>query len=123
MTNQINWTLFERTLAAIKANPEHWDQGDWHCGTSHCFAGFAQVLSLQDAGDLPTELDDCDEESVYEASGCAMNTLDIAKELLSVSEDQSDWLFSQNRSIEEFELCLQRKAIPSFGEDYCTVWP
>jgi hypothetical protein len=41
MANQAN---LEATLAAIEANPDHWVQGAWHCGTSHCFAGFAQCL-------------------------------------------------------------------------------
>ena len=31
-------------LRTIEENPQHWDQRNWHCGTSHCFAGFAQLL-------------------------------------------------------------------------------
>lgn len=34
------------TLEAVEANPQHWDQRMWHCGTSHCFAGFAEALRL-----------------------------------------------------------------------------
>jgi hypothetical protein len=49
MPNQAN---LEATLAAIEANPGHWDQSTWHCGTSHCFAGFAEMLRL---GLSPTE--------------------------------------------------------------------
>ena len=31
----------------ILANPQHWDQSAWHCGTSHCFAGVVQMLHHQ----------------------------------------------------------------------------
>lgn len=34
-------------LGTIEANPQHWDQRNWHCGTSHCFAGTAQLLARQ----------------------------------------------------------------------------
>jgi hypothetical protein len=27
----------------IKNNPDHWDQRSWHCGSSHCLAGFCDV--------------------------------------------------------------------------------
>jgi hypothetical protein len=43
MANQAN---LEATLAAIESHPDHWDQSSWHCGTSHCFAGFAEMLRL-----------------------------------------------------------------------------
>ena len=48
MPNQAN---LEATLAAIEANPQHWEQAEWHCGTSHCFGGFAEMLRL---GKSPT---------------------------------------------------------------------
>ncbi len=32
-------------MAQIEEHPEMWDQSSWHCGTSHCFGGWAQVLS------------------------------------------------------------------------------
>ena len=37
----------QAVLAAIEANPEHHIQHQWHCGTRHCFAGFAQLLALE----------------------------------------------------------------------------
>lgn len=45
-----NVELLRRTLEHIEANPREWDQGKWAednypCGTSHCFAGWAVVLS------------------------------------------------------------------------------
>ena len=35
------------TIQAILANPQHWNQGTWHCGPSHCFAGFAEMIRLE----------------------------------------------------------------------------
>jgi hypothetical protein len=32
-----------QTLLDVATNPQHWNQKHWHCGTSHCFAGFAQL--------------------------------------------------------------------------------
>jgi hypothetical protein len=32
-------------LNHIENNPTHWNQRKWHCGTSHCFAGFAQLFA------------------------------------------------------------------------------
>jgi len=40
-------TLPARILAQITTSPETWDQTQWHnpCGTKHCIAGWACVLS------------------------------------------------------------------------------
>ncbi len=32
-------------LKTIEENPQHWEQREWHCETSHCFAGFAQCFA------------------------------------------------------------------------------
>ena len=41
----VNIELLRKTLEAIKANPEHWDQGVWRCSTGMCFAGWASQLA------------------------------------------------------------------------------
>ncbi len=33
-----------KTLELCEANPDHHDQGVWHCKSMHCFAGFANIL-------------------------------------------------------------------------------
>ena len=35
--------LMLTVLEHVQRHPETWDQERWHCGTSHCFAGFAQT--------------------------------------------------------------------------------
>lgn len=34
-----------RARSWIESNPEHWDQTNYHCGTSHCFAGVVEMLA------------------------------------------------------------------------------
>ena len=40
-----NVKLLRETLAYIEAHPEEWDQANWYCGTSACFAGRACLLN------------------------------------------------------------------------------
>jgi hypothetical protein len=44
-----NWSerakRLERVMEAIIDNPEYHDQTNWHCGTSHCFAGTSQLIA------------------------------------------------------------------------------
>lgn len=46
--NPFNADLARRTLAAIEADPTHWNQTTWitttECGTAYCFAGWAVRL-------------------------------------------------------------------------------
>jgi hypothetical protein len=52
----------QRVLDHIQHNPDQWKQSAWHCGTSHCFAGFAQLLArgigfavVFDRNDMPID--------------------------------------------------------------------
>lgn len=40
-----NTELLERVLRYIELHPEEWDQDNWRCGTSFCFAGHTALLS------------------------------------------------------------------------------
>ena len=40
----VNKELLRQVLQIIKDNPEHWDQEQWHCDTTHCFAGVTEAL-------------------------------------------------------------------------------
>lgn len=40
-----NIELLDKVLKHIEDHPETWNQKDWRCGTSYCFAGHAAVLS------------------------------------------------------------------------------
>ena len=54
---------FDELCLAVKDAqdyPDHWDQSDWHCNTSHCVAGFGDMrrngLSPQDVWPQTTRL-------------------------------------------------------------------
>jgi hypothetical protein len=32
-------------IEQIEKHPETWDQSEWHCVTTHCYAGWAQIFS------------------------------------------------------------------------------
>jgi hypothetical protein len=52
-------------LTVIESNPDLWGQCTWHCGTSHCFAGHAQLLAHQ----LPADSDIDDFDGFINRSG------------------------------------------------------
>lgn len=37
----------EQVLQWIEAHPENWNQEAWHCGTTHCFAGVAEMMRMR----------------------------------------------------------------------------
>jgi uncharacterized protein YjbI with pentapeptide repeats len=49
MLKQIYIDRLLQTLDDVKAYPEHHNQRKWHCGTSHCFAGFADLRAFNRA--------------------------------------------------------------------------
>ena len=61
----MNVENFKRVLGHIKAHPETWNQGEWHCGTAHCFAGHAQIMSGKVSANSDGKYDDID--ATYDA--------------------------------------------------------
>jgi len=43
----------QKVLNIIEKNPSSWNQSRWHCGTSHCFAGWAQIVARKPICDHP----------------------------------------------------------------------
>jgi hypothetical protein len=81
----MNIANFQLVLNHIKAHPETWDQREWHCDTTHCFAGHAQILAGKPIDDL--------------AHHDAMEFLDLTIE-------QAHYLFYKAKRIEDFERFL-----------------
>jgi len=77
---------FERVLNHIKAHPETWKQSKWHCGTSHCFAGHAQIM----AGNAPNN----------------KTVRRDARIFLGLTRYEADRMFASSRSIADFEAFL-----------------
>ena len=82
----MNVENFKRVLDHIKAHPETWNQEKWHCGTAHCFAGHAQIMSGHPIDKYYVEED--------------------AKIFLNISYEQAVYLFMANRTIADFEAIL-----------------
>lgn len=99
-----NTDLLNRTLNYIEAHPGEWDQNQWaarnSCGTVYCFAGTAVMLS-----ELPIEWRDSYQDHDYYGEIASYIASDApapyadrfistaARELLELSEAQSDRLF------------------------------
>jgi hypothetical protein len=92
--NLANWKL---VIDQIKANPSCWKQSSWHCGTSHCFGGWAQILSGKPADENTVRRD--------------------ARVFLEISRTDADYYFSGDRIIEDFEWPLTDEAKDNDGYD------
>lgn len=77
------------TLDWIKANPQHWNQRYWHCGTSHCFAGTAEMLGAgldpaQEHPDRQPDENDPDFDDMNPEAYWGMDTSKTALEMLEI---------------------------------------
>ena len=78
----MNVERYKLVLKHIEDNPENWDQTQWHCGTSHCFGGWAQILAGKPADSLTVRRD--------------------AREFLGLNAKEANYLFDQNRTLNDF---------------------
>lgn len=96
----VNKELIRKTMNQILQNPEAWDQKTWHCGTSHCFAGWATILS----GWVPNNRS----EVIKRGTDELMNTSDAAQEELGIGWALAGWMFAGVRDMEGLYTCCQR---------------
>jgi hypothetical protein len=73
--------LLRQVVNQIIKHPETWDQSNWHCGSSHCVGGWAQVMGGREPD--------------------AARVFEDARKLLGLSEGQASWLFYGGRTFEE----------------------
>lgn len=78
----------------IENDPSCWDQKSFHkrnvtppCGTTHCFAGLAQILSGKPADDFSCLAD--------------------AREFLGLTKEESYYYFDKNRTFAELKTALE----------------
>ncbi len=118
-----------QVLDWIKANPQHWNQVDWHCQTSHCVAGVAEMFSLNLD---PMSPSDC-ETVIYDMlkSGLKIPTPLRAREWMGLSEAQADTLFDADNSlgyIEKLFGCIDPipdsfENLPSYLLEFIAAYP
>lgn len=94
----MNRENFKKVLDHIKAHPESWDQGQWHsdCGTAHCFAGHAHIMSGNPMWGF--------------ANVSAMK-------YLGLTDSEASYLFGMDRKIEDFERVLSHGVFDFAGRD------
>ena len=89
----MNQARYQRVLDQITDCPETWDQTNWHneCGTVHCFAGWAQIMSgnVMDWGSAKSD----------------------AREWLGLTHLQADYVFHGARSLKELQHFLQEPRV------------
>lgn len=129
----MNIKLLRKIVAHIKANPEHWQQSAWHCGTSHCVAGFAE---LDAAGySLSTrvfnkKVDGLRWKSPYKKpkltygarfwnfikarrkEGFSTATCDIGRDHLQLTAEESAWLFDGTRLLDQLSEVARTGKFP-----------
>ena len=76
-----NVKLAVEVVNHILDNPDLWDQREWHCGSTHCFAGHVQIMGGR---------------AVWAAT-CLQDMVD----LLECSREDAAWLAYTGRTLSE----------------------
>ena len=84
----MNRDTFQKVLDKISGDPSCWNQHDWHCGTQHCFGGWAQILSGKEVDPKTARRD--------------------ARKFLQLSSKEADYLFAGHRTLEDFQDFIER---------------
>lgn len=136
-----NWTVrkarLNKVLKAIKENPEYHDQSMWHCGTSHCFAGTAQLIAR--GFPITTYVgEDYDNKKIRRLCSIAkiraLNgdegglsyyfASDDAQRWLGLTQDEADLLFNSENDLSDLtdivRLLSDKKSVPlrQYLEEY-----
>ena len=93
----MNKANYRRVLDQIEQHPDTWDQSQWHCGSTHCFAGWAQLLSGKTSNEETTRRD--------------------ARIYLDISIHEADYFFDARRTLEELKDGYTRAGLDLDGYD------
>jgi hypothetical protein len=94
-----NDALAYQTLDYIREHPEEWDQKDYFCGTTACFAGRAIILTAQARGVSRQEL--------YTSENANLSSR-LAMQLLGWDEDEAWSVFNlMTRDFGELERAVK----------------
>jgi hypothetical protein len=98
-------------LRRIKANLEYWHQAEWHCGTTHCFAGFAEISAARVP--ITIEVQGLSDDLPYCLAGIwsaedrqgwpLTNASKRARHYLGLTYDQAEDLFYICRTLDDLE--------------------
>jgi hypothetical protein len=124
-----NKELFRETVNTIIDFPKNWDQTRWHetirnlkppansveyseespsngehCGSTHCFAGWVQILTHPERKFRPLQHD-------------LHNAGDEATEKLNITKEFANWLFDANRTFNELYQASKAVINGTIGAD------
>jgi hypothetical protein len=109
----LNKELLQRTLDTIKQNPSQWDQQLYHCGTSHCFAGFAHLLHkglplsyIEPNPNLDSDGDHIPQEPWTTPCIQGDYTKDYAQKALGLSNNEAYNLFNASNTLKQLEIMV-----------------
>ena len=92
----MNVDLMQKTMDYIEAHPEEWDQDEWRCETTMCFAGWAVALSgnyfFNDSID-----------ATRKKNGRNIGIDSAAREELGLTFSQSSSLFLHSTNVKDVE--------------------
>ena len=86
----MNKERLKQIIDHIEAHPETWNQGDWRCGTTHCLAGHAQIMSGKFANLSTVRYD--------------------ARIWLELSLRGANYLFAPERTVADFKTAVESPA-------------
>lgn len=92
----MNLELFKEIVDFIKANPQHWNQRTWHCGTSHCVAGFIEQRVNGRSF--------CSEATAVRPEMVHWQTFAVGRDTLGLSTKKANWLFDPKRTLAELQI-------------------
>ncbi len=105
--------MMRETLDDIRRNYSTWNQSDWRCGSTACFAGHVAfragaVWLYADEADAPD--DHISKYLVRTPDGQAMHVADYAGEVLRINTDDADRLFFSDNTFKDLsrivsEIC------------------
>lgn len=102
----------------IKRHPEEWEQGLWHCGTTHCIAGFAQVARWRSIGYCDGQIremikDIIEDTDLYDQEA---DVAPDAREWLEITVYQGLNLFDAGNTLEYLQACADAGEVLSIYE-------
>lgn len=89
----MNKERFQQIINKIESDPMSWDQKGWHCETTHCFAGHAQILSNKPINNDSARKD--------------------ARVWLDLCKKEADYLFYYKRTLQDFKDFLNNDSSTS----------
>ena len=111
----MNIENFKRVLDIIEEHPDKWDQTVWHCRTAHCLAGHCELLLAEVQPQVTEDIEKqvclmekglSTDEEYRKKDELVILTKERARGFLEVSHYEADFLFDQDRTLEDFQQVL-----------------